>query len=301
MSSYLVANYDRGEKVVKLWSTHGELTRSGVIDVPSTNVSLTVKAVEKDVSITINGIHAIQYTLLDNEPLSGHFGLNVFSGKVAFKSLSLIKENYEYSAGELVIPLQDGQFVTAIYNVTIGNVRLEPGFYSQNGVSLLIRESYFDLLSNGRYKFNIVGSAYSFSINVDVTHTAVVYIDDITVESNVDVSVYIGNIDVLSLSVNSELVDDYSYFVKDYTLHISKDCLKEGENEVLINDSISFTINVVNKADVTIEKKTSRNWTPVIIGLVIGEEVLFLGGVAVFIVFIVKKRKRVKENEIPNN
>ena len=301
MSSYLVANYDRGEKVVKLWSTHGELTRSGVIDVPSTNVSLTVKAVEKDVSITINGIHAIQYTLLDNEPLSGHFGLNVFSGKVAFKSLSLIKENYEYSAGELVIPLQDGQFVTAIYNVTIGNVRLEPGFYSQNGVSLLIKESYFDLLSNGRYKFNIVGSAYSFSINVDVTHTAVVYIDDITVESNVDVSVYIGNIDVLSLSVNSELVDDYSYFVKDYTLHISKDCLKEGENEVLINDSISFTINVVNKADVTIEKKTSRNWTPVIIGLVIGEEVLFLGGVAVFIVFIVKKRKRVKENEIPNN
>ena len=311
MSSYLVANYDRGEKVVKLWSTHGELARSSVIDVESTDISLTIRAVEKEISISINGISAIQYTLLDNEPLSGHFGLNVFSGIVAFKSLSLIKENYEYFKGELVVPLQDGQFVTAVYNVTLGNVKLEPGFYTQNGFSLSIKESYFDLLENGRYKFKIVGSSYAFTINVDVDHAREIFIDDITIENTVDASVYIGNLEVSSLKINGEVVDASKYHVKDYTLHINKECLKEGENQVVINDSVSFTIKVVNKADVIIdeeteEKETKKNNSLFLIlfgsGIsVLGIVVISVGGlltlaviagVVVLIVVLVKKKKK---------
>ena len=301
MSQYLVANYDSGEKIVKLWSTHGELARSGVINVPAENISLTVKAVEKDVTITINGIQAIQYTLLGNEPLSGYFGLNVFSGKVSFKSLSLIKENYEYSGGELLIPLESGQFVTDIYNITLGNVKVESGFYTQVGGSLRIKESYFNLLEDGRYQFKIVGSAYTFTIRVDVAHEINESVEDVSIETNIDASVYIGKINVQSLKINNEEISEDKYYVKDYTLHIKKECLKEGDNRVLINDSISFIISVVNKADITVDKQLVKDYTPLIVTITIVDEVLFLGGVAVLVVFIVKKKKKVKKNEIPND
>ena len=294
MSSYLVANYDKNERAVKLWSTHGELARSSIIEVPATDISLTIKAVEKDINITINGINAIQYTLLDNEPLSGYFGLNVYSGKVSFKSLSLLKENYEYSAGELYVPLEDGQFVTAIYNLTLGNRKIDSGFYTQNAGTLRIKESYFNLLENGKYQFKIVGSAYTFTIRVEVNHTVNYYVDDVTVESNVDASVYIGNLQITSLKINNEEVAEENYSVKDYTLHIKKECLKEGDNKVLINDDISFIISVVNKADITVNKELEKDYTPLVVTLTIVDQVAFMGGAAVLIVFIVKKKKGVK-------
>ena len=126
MSSYLVANYDSNERIVKLWSTHGELARSETMNVSSENIVLSVKANEKDVQVTINGNLAINYTLNDNEPLSGRFGLNVFSAKAEFKELSIAKENYEYSSGELEVKLPIDQFIISVYNITLGNIKLDP-------------------------------------------------------------------------------------------------------------------------------------------------------------------------------
>ena len=296
MSSYLVANYDLGERVVKLWSTHGELARSGVINVDANStITISVKAVGKDVRISMNGNIAIQYTLHDNEPLSGQFGLNVFSSKVKFKSLSILKENYEYSSGDLAVSLTVEQFVIGVYNLTWGNTRLEPGFYYQNSDTLYIRRSYFELLpNNGTYQFKIVGSAMTFNIKVEVNMTpSPLVIDDMEVELGNDVNVYVGSTSITSVSVNGEIIDSSKYSVSDYTLHINSECFKEGDNDVVINDDISFVVTAKILDDVVINKKTepSNVNVPLIVGLSVGGAIL-LAGVAVLIIMLLKRRKK---------
>ena len=271
MSSYLVANYDANEKVVKLWSTHGELTRSGVIDIPLSNIALSVKANARNVIVTLNGHDAINYTLPNNEPTSGHFGLNVFSARANFKSLSLIKENYDYVTGEFVVPLGVDQYVVDVYNLTLGNTRLESGFYYQTANSLCIKQDYFELINNGLHKFKIVGSAYTIYINVNVNTTHNLIISDLTVESGVNVNVYVGNHVIASVSVNGEAIDSSKYYVHDYVLTISHECFKEGENEVLVNGSSSFVVTVNNLVTKITNKTTKTNYTPLIIaGIVVG-------------------------------
>ncbi len=248
MSSYLVANYDAGEHIVKLWSAHGELTRSGVIDAGLTNITLSIKASGKQISVSVNGISAINYTLLDNEPLSGHFGLNIFSAKAKFRALSLVKENYEYNGGNLAISLSVDDFVTAVYNLTLSNTRLEPGYYYQEGDKLFIRESYFNLLPNsGIYEFKIVGASLTFVVKVDVSlSSSSLVINDLTVEKGTNVVVYVGTTPITSVAVNGVTLENSKYSVSDYTLTIAHEVFNEGDNDVLLNDSISFKVSVVN-------------------------------------------------------
>ena len=262
MSSYLVANFDANEKIVKLWSTHGELARSGVMDIPATNVTLTIKASGRQVAVTCNGNDAINYTLPENEPLSGHFGLNVFSGKASFKTLSLVKENYEYTSGDLEVKLSVDDLVTAIYNLTLNNVRLEPGYYYQNNGSLYIRESYFKLLpESGRYEFKIVGMSLTFTIKVDVTlPSSTLSVEDVTVEKGTNVVVYVGQTPITSVAVNNVALESSQYSVSNYTLTISHDVFNEGENTVLLNGDVSFKVTVVNK-DEEVEEKQENEGT----------------------------------------
>ena len=293
MSSYLVANYDTNERVVKLWSTHGELARSGVINVNNDNIVLSVKAVEKDIQIIINGTVAISYKLKDNEPLSGYFGLNVFSGKAQFKSLSLAKENYAYTSGELVVNLGVDQFVSAVYNVTLGNTLVNSDFYYQMAGNLYIKDSYFDLLKeDGNYEFRIVGSAYSFNIKVDVKLTHVFIIDDMTIEKGNNAVIYVGNNAINKVQVNGEVLAADAYSLKDYSLTIYKESFKEGENEVVINDSISFTITVTDTDNVisSTNKTTTIDYRPIVFSSVGGGSAL-LAGVGVLLFFLIRKKK----------
>ena len=259
MSSYLVANYDAGDKIVKLWSANGELARSGRIDVGSTNITISVKTSGKQVYVSVNGIDAINYTLRDNEPLSGHFGLNVFSAKAKFKALSLVKENYEYVFGDLEVNLSVDDFVTAVYNLTLNNLRLEPGYYYQNNGKLYIRESYFKLLpESGRYEFKIVGAVLTFTIKVDVTlPTDTLSIEDVTVQKGNNVVVYVGTTPINSVSVNGVTLEAQKYTLKDYTLTIAHEVFNEGENQVVLNDSISFKVTVLNLDEEVTDKDDS--------------------------------------------
>ncbi len=290
MTSYLVANYDAGEGVVKLWSTHGELARSENINLPLENIVLTIKANGKDINITANGINAIQYTLADNEPLTGRFGFNVFSAKVNFKSLSILRENYDYVSGDLPVALQINQYVKEVYNVTKGNLKLQQGFYYQSAGYLYIRDSYFALLENGEYNFRIVGEYSSFTIKVNVNASHTFVIDDLEVEVGVNVNVYIGNNPINSVKVNDQIIEEDKYHVSDYTLTIDASCFNEGENEVVVNDTVSFTVTV-NSYQESVKIKDKTNYLPLILGLSIGGGVLLLGGAAIAIIFIFKKKK----------
>ena len=256
MSSFLVANYDANEKVVKLWSSHGELARSGHIDISLENITLTVRASDKNVQVAINGQSAINYVLKDNEPLNGRFGINVFSSRAKFHSFSIAKENYEYAGGTLAVELSVNQYIVSVYNVTLGNRKLDEAFYYQNDGVLYIKESYFALLAkNTRYQFRIVGESFAYTINVDLGEfDQTITFEDMEVELGNDVNIYIGNTVVATLVVNGQEVESSKYYIKDYTLHISKDCFKEGENTVSINSS-SFVIDVKDMATVVVEKE----------------------------------------------
>ena len=252
LSSYLVCNYDSNERVVKLWSTHGEIARSGVIDIPTNNISLSIAANGYRVAISINGSEVINVVLNSDEPLSGRFGVNVFSAKATFKSLALIEDeqSYDYVSGELEIDLGISQYVSEVYNLTMGNVRLEPGYYRQTGDTLYIKQEYFTLLTNGTYVFKIVGSMSSITVTVDVNmsgHTLVIY--DVYTEKGLDVSVYVSATTVNLLTVNNEVIDSEKYYVKDYVLTISSSVFKEGENEVLINGTLSFKAYVKDSSE----------------------------------------------------
>ena len=292
MSTFLVANYDKNEKIVKLWSSHGELTRSGILDISSNEITLMVKASGKNLSITINGINAIDYELNDDEPLEGKFGLNVFSGTVRFKSLALINDYYDYQQGNLNIPLENGQFVYEIYNVTLGNIRLEPGYYSQQNGDLYINELYLSQLNVGLYEFRIITSTYTFVIKVDVnSNSQIPHIDDIITEPFVNIVIYIGSLDVTSISINDELIDNSQYQINNYCLIISSSCFEEGDNNVLINDSISFTVTVNNLNDTVIKKHTEKDFKPLIISIAISSGAL-IGAAIIATTLIVIKRKR---------
>lgn len=293
MSSYLVANYDNNEKVVKLWSKNGELARSNQRIVDTDNIVLSINAQGKDIRISINGENAINYTLHDNEPLQGRFGINVFSGKARFKSFSIAKEDYEYSNGNLEIKLAIDQFVVDVFNVTQGNTRIESGFYYQANGALYIREAYFDLLDNGTYTFRVVGASYIFTFKVEVNHTRNIAFEDLEVEKGIDVTICIGNMEVNSLQINGEVVDISKYSVRDYSLRISKDCFKEGDNTVQINDTPSFKVKVVNNEDVIVNKKTITNNTPIIIISIVGGVVAV--GATVLVLLVLKKRKTIKQ------
>ena len=96
-------------------------------------------------------------------------------------------------------------------------------------------------------------------------------INDLTVESGVNVNVYVGNYVIASVSVNGEAIDSSKYYVHDYVLTISHECFKEGENEVLVNGSSSFVVTVNNLVTKITNKTTKTNYTPLIIaGIVVG-------------------------------
>ena len=293
MSSYLVANYDANEKVVKLWSTHGELARSNIIDISHQNIVLSVKAVGKDIQIIINGMVAVNYTLKDNEPLSGLFGLNVFASKVQFKSLSIAKENYSYATGELVVNLGVDQFVTAVYNVSLGNRLIDSDFYYQEYGNLYIKQSYFDLLKeNGNYQFRIVGSSYSFVIKVDVAITHTFVISDVEIEKGNDAVIYVGNNAVQSVKINGQVAPESAYSLKDYSLIISQDLLQEGDNNIVINDDVSFVISVKNTDDVIVNKTKIIDYTPILMASIAGGAVVLIGLSALLVLIIKRKKKQ---------
>ena len=293
MTSYIVANYDSGERIVKLWSTNGEIARSGVIDgIDLNDITLTVKAVEKEVNVILNNIGAINCILDNNEPLSGYYGLNVFAGKASFKSFEIKKEKYEYSGGELKVDLLSNQFVQELYNVTLSNVRLEPGYYYQEHQYLVIKETYFRemLKENGTYKFRAVTPTFSISFKVDVTLPSEPFvIKDITVEKGADVTIFIAKLDVSSVKVNDTLLTSDQYKVKDYKLIINKDVFIIGENNVVINDSISFKVNVKEIDKIITHDET--NYLPLIISLSVSGGVLLIGGGVLAAILIIKKKK----------
>ena len=295
LQHFLVMNYDSNEKVVKLWNENGEIARSNRIEVNTSDVVLSVAAKGKEIVGSINGQNVLTHTLADGLPLSGYFGLNVFSAKVEFKSLSLLREEYEYTGNNLEINLDVEQNVRAIYNVTNKNTLIDSEFYTVANDVITIKDEYFlTLKSTGVYQFRIVGEYSTFTVEVNVTTLPTRDVADVVVEEGYDVNVYVGYVEINTITINGESLTEEQYTQNGLYLVIDKDVLKVGDNEIVINDSVSFTITVKSVTSIENEISYRKDYLPIILISSISALVLAGGTIATILFIKNKKNKEVK-------
>ena len=246
MSEYIIFNYDNNEKIVKMWSPNGEIGRASAPNINTNNVVLRVEANGTSVKAYINGTLAIDVVLSDNEPTEGLFGLNVFSGKATFKSVVMFDGQYSYDGtGSLTVVGDSNQVITELYNKTLCNTKVDRAFYTSDGRSVTIDAAYFELLPIGTYTFKAVGgsSAYEFTVNVTaVTQTT---LKNMIIQKGCNAVIYVGNIEVNSVTVNGRPLMESQYTVKDFMLIINAELLTENNNEVVINGEQTITVTLI--------------------------------------------------------
>lgn len=246
MSEYIIFNYDNNEKIVKMWSQNGEIGRASAHNINTNNVVLRVEAKGTSIKAYINGKLAIDVTLGDNEPTEGFFGLNVYSGKATFKSVANFNDKYSYNGkGSLTVVGDSKQVITALYNKTLQNTKVDRAFYVSNGRNLVIDPRYFELLPVGTYTFKAVGGSSSYEFTVNVTEVAQTVLKDITIQKGCNAVIYLGNVKVESVTLNGQQLSEDQYKVKNLMLTIDADLLTEDNNEIVINGDQTITVTLI--------------------------------------------------------
>ena len=247
MSEYIIFNYDNNEKVVKMWSHNGEIGRASAPNVNTNNVVLRVEAQGKNIKGYINGTLAIDVVLGDNEPTEGLFGLNVYSGKVTFNSVVNFNSEYTYNGtGSLTVAGDSKQTITALYNKTMQNTKVDGAFYSSNGRNLVIDSKYFELLPVGTYTFKAFGGSSAYEFTVTVTAVSQTVLKDMTIQRGCNAVIYLGNVKVDSVMVNGRQLAQEEYEVENLMLTISADLLTGSNNEIVINNEQTVVVTLVD-------------------------------------------------------
>lgn len=246
MSDYIIFNYDNNEKIVKMWSPRGGIGRASAPNVDTNNVVLRVEAQGTSIKAYINGNLAIDTVLDDSEPTEGLFGLNVFSGKAAFKTVANFNDQYSYNGtGSLTVVGDSKQMITSLYNKTLQNTKVDRAFYSNNGRNLVIDAAYFELLPVGTYTFKAFGGASAYEFTVKVTAVTQTALKDITIQKGCNAVIYLGNIAVDSVAVNGRELTEEQYNVEDLMLTVGADLLTKNNNEIVINGDQSVMVTLV--------------------------------------------------------
>ena len=247
MSEYIIFNYDNNEKVVKMWSHNGEIGRASAPNVNTNNVVLRVEAQGKNIKGYINGTLAIDVVLGDNEPTEGLFGLNVYSGKVTFNSVVNFNSEYTYNGtGSLTVAGDSKQTITALYNKTLQNTKVDGAFYSSNGRNLVIDPKYFELLPVGTYTFKAFGGSSAYEFTVTVTAVTQTELKDMTIQKGCNAVIYLGNVKVDSVMVNGRQLAQDEYTVENLMLTISADLLTGSNNKIVINNEHTVVVTLVD-------------------------------------------------------
>ena len=290
MSDYLIANYDDNGKIVKLWSPRGEIARADAVDVNTSDIILKVKAEGNRITVFVNGREVINAELDEREPTEGLFGLNVCAARVTFKSVALISDRYDYAGGTLSIGGEAEQAITAVYNRTQGNVKINPAFYTVNGRKLEISRGYFEtLITAGVYEFTVVGAISSFGFSVNVGEIPATEVGDVTIEYGCNAVIYIGNNKVEALAVNGAALTD-GYSIKNGVLTINASRLSVGENTVSLNGGLTVKVTVKPREVIGTGKPASN--LGLIISLSVTGGVLALGGAAAAVTVIILRKKK---------
>ena len=307
MSDYIIVNYDNAEKVVKMWSPRGEIARISA-DVPTSQIALKAFLNGRDAKVYLNGAEVISVVLGENEPTQGYFGLNVFSGSVEFSSLFLMSDApYTYNGGSSISVKGDSnQYITALYNKTLSNTKVNAYYYVSSGRTLTLNSQYFESLAVGTYVFKAVGNTSSFEFTIIVNSVPTSVIQGTSVQLGSDATIYLGNNALTSVSVNGVALTQEQFVLQGNVLTIKASVLNAGENQVVINGNNQITINVQSLETVDPEEiLTGDDKKPVnvglIIGLSVGGAVLIAGGVVLTIVLVKRHKKGRKVDDGSND
>ena len=247
MSQYVMFNYDNNERIVKMWSPNGEIGRANAPDVNTSNVVLRVEASGRYVKGYINGRLVIDTILGEDEPTEGYFGLNVFSGKASFKSVVNFNDSYTYNGtGSLTVVGDSKQVITSLYNKTNYNTKVDRAFYTSDGRSLVIDAAYFELLPVGTYTFKAVGGASAYEFTVTVTAVTETALKNITIQRGCNAVIYLGNVEVASVTLNGTQLTAEQYGIDNLILTIDADLLTLDTNEIVINGDKKITVTLVD-------------------------------------------------------
>jgi len=234
MSDYYIANYDKNGKIVKLWTPYGELANVFVGDIDLKNVTLSVTAQGKRIQVALNGTTVADVT--DNRedaPTKGLFGLNVCATRAVFSSVGLQQNGYTYASGDLVVVSAVEQGVLAIYNDTLGIVKISKEYYSVEGRNITLSQNYFATLPAAQeYLFTVQGKFSTFTVRVDVTALPSFTVEDLTLQEGLNAVFFVASKTVTDVKVNGNSLDKSLYFVKDGMLTIDASAFIVGENEV---------------------------------------------------------------------
>ena len=246
MSDYIIFNYDNNEKIVKMWSPRGEIGRAAAPDVDTSNVVLRVEAKGTSIKAYINGRLVIDTVLSEKEPTEGLFGLNVYSGKATFKSVANFNGQYTYNGtGSLTVVGDSKQVITSLYNKTMVNTKVDRAFYTSDGRNLVIDAAYFELLPVGTYTFKAVGGTSAYEFTVTVTAVTKTTLKDVTIEEGCNAVIYLGNIEVESVTLNGTQLSRNQYKVENLMLTIDAELLTEEINEIVVNGEDTVTVTIV--------------------------------------------------------
>ena len=246
MSDYIIFNYDNNEKIVKMWSPRGEIGRAAAPDVNTSNVVLRVEAKGTSIKAYINGRLVIDTVLSEKEPTEGLFGLNVYSGKATFKSVANFNGQYTYNGtGSLTVVGDSKQVITSLYNKTMVNTKVDRAFYTSDGRNLVIDAAYFELLPVGTYTFKAVGGTSAYEFTVTVTAVTKTTLKDVTIEEGCNAVIYLGNIEVKSVTLNGTQLSRNQYKVENLMLTIDAELLTEEINEIVVNGEDTVTVTIV--------------------------------------------------------
>ena len=178
--------------------------------------------------------------------VDGLFGLNVYSGKATFKSVVNFNSQYSYNGnGSLTVLGDSKQVITSLYNKTLSNTKIDREFFTSNGRSLVIDAAYLELLPVGVYTFKAVGNSSAYEFTVNVTGVSQTVIEDMVLEQGCNAVIYLGNVEVESVSVNGNLLTAEQYEIRNYMLTVKSEFFSEGENQVVINGGITITVTLI--------------------------------------------------------
>ena len=193
----------------------------------------------------------------------------------------------------LVVGLGTEQIVNSVVNLTLGNTKVNPLYYTVNGETLTIDSSYFATLpATGNYEFAINGNKFAFVIKVNVDTLPQIQPDDMTVEVGNNVVVFVGGAKIDSVKVNGVQVDADKFAVKNNALTINASVFVEGQNDVELSNGSTFTVFVEDTIHEVVEpEQPQKDNIGLIIGLSVGGGVLVIGAAVLVLLLVLRKRR----------
>lgn len=297
MEFYYVANYDKNQGIVKVWSSEREFLNVSVGTYDE--VTLRIVAEGNSFSYYFNGNLVGSFTD-QNAPAKGYVGLNVFNGTAVFKSVKyfpLQSGEAVYSGADVKVYLSTDGYVSEVFNFTLNNSPVDGAYFVQNGNELTICAKYLAMLAPGSYTFLALTESGTEEFSVAV-QSAPLIIGDVILSDLTDVHVTVGATALAGVELNGTAIPDTFYSVKNGVLTIKSDALAGGLNTValVLSDGtrVSFSV-IAPEREAPETPPAAAGWGDILFYIVGSVELVVVVTLLVMVILKRNKYKRMKK------